>query len=393
MGRDTKLAIVVAVAFVAAGVWYITAGGKVGSDAAGPVSADSAGDVKLAEGPAGEQDGSTAEPTGSAAPAKPDIPRVHKPEPAKVDRPSGGSAKARTEVGTARPSARTPTPGRAVRPEPSRRGTGAMASPSPHRGPGTVSPAARPGSATPRTSTRPAGSSTPSADTASDDADLVLARARVGTQQTPAPVVVAPTRRSPASSDEEVGVMKPNDIKPDEAGTTADRATPRRRPTAASPAARGTATPPKPAYTEYVIQSGDTFSALAVREYGHARHAGRIIDANPGVDPRRLQVGMTIKLPAPEEAKTSSGTATASTSAQPQPPAASPTRTVPAVPPARAYTVKAGEGWFSLAQKFLGDANRWPELYELNKERVPADINLLRAGTVIELPNQAKKAN
>ncbi len=66
---------------------------------------------------------------------------------------------------------------------------------------------------------------------------------------------------------------------------------------------------------------------------------------------------------------------------------------IPAPPPAppaiakgREYRVQPGEGWFDLAQRFLGDGRRWPELYELNRERVARNPSQLRSGTVIELP-------
>ena len=59
------------------------------------------------------------------------------------------------------------------------------------------------------------------------------------------------------------------------------------------------------------------------------------------------------------------------------------------IPEDRAYQVKNGEGWYDLASKFLGDGTRWPELFELNRERVSRDPNRLRAGTIIEIPERA----
>lgn len=49
-----------------------------------------------------------------------------------------------------------------------------------------------------------------------------------------------------------------------------------------------------PGGTFYVIQPGDTFNALAAR-FGISPQA--IANANPGVDPRNLQVGQTICIP------------------------------------------------------------------------------------------------
>jgi nucleoid-associated protein YgaU len=114
----------------------------------------------------------------------------------------------------------------------------------------------------------------------------------------------------------------------------------------------------KKEYKTHVVQRGDTLSALAARYLGNARYAGKIIKANPGIQPRRLQVGMELKIPTDVE----------------QTDATQPS------------TIEAGEGWYDLAKRFLGDGSRWPELYEMNKDRVPRNPNILPEGTVIELP-------
>ena len=54
---------------------------------------------------------------------------------------------------------------------------------------------------------------------------------------------------------------------------------------------------------EYVIQSGDTLStiALAYRERGIKITSDQIMKANPGLKPTSLQVGQKIYIPAPEK--------------------------------------------------------------------------------------------
>lgn len=49
----------------------------------------------------------------------------------------------------------------------------------------------------------------------------------------------------------------------------------------------------------YSIVAGDTLSGVAHRLYGDPRRWRDILEANPNLDPRRLRVGQTIKLPAP----------------------------------------------------------------------------------------------
>lgn len=148
-------------------------------------------------------------------------------------------------------------------------------------------------------------------------------------------------------------------------------------PTAAAPA--GPAPAEKAAEKIHVVQTGDTFNSMAQKYYGSTRHARLIATANPNIDPRRLHVGAKIKIP-PAPAASPAGDSTTKPSA---------TTAAPPVPPERAYTVKAGESWNDLGKRFLGSGSRWVEIYELNKERVPRNINTLPAGTVLELPAEA----
>jgi nucleoid-associated protein YgaU len=140
---------------------------------------------------------------------------------------------------------------------------------------------------------------------------------------------------------------------------------------------------------QHVIQAGETYSALAEKYFGSARYVGLIVKANPGKDPRRLLVGSKINIPpAPKDvASKSDGKPIAGGSAKL---ARVPNEAAPAVPADRAYKVQPGESWNDIAAKFLGDQKRWPELYELNKDRVATNPASLRSGTVIELPAGVK---
>ncbi len=143
--------------------------------------------------------------------------------------------------------------------------------------------------------------------------------------------------------------------------------------------------------TQHVIQAGETYTSLAEKYLGHAKYANLIAKANPGKDPRKLFVGAKINIPAaPKEASTTkpeTKDAAAATSARL---VRVPAEPAPPIPPDRAYTVRPGESWNDLAQRFLGNRNRWPELFELNKDRVPANPGALRSGTVIEVPPGVK---
>lgn len=56
---------------------------------------------------------------------------------------------------------------------------------------------------------------------------------------------------------------------------------------------------PTPTVSEYVVKSGDTFASIAT---AHGTSATAIQAANPGVNPRRLQIGQKLVLPAPKPA-------------------------------------------------------------------------------------------
>lgn len=161
----------------------------------------------------------------------------------------------------------------------------------------------------------------------------------------------------------------------------------------------------KPKSKEYVVKSGDSFSTIASKQMGSVKYVKELMKANPGKDPRKLYVGAKLVIPEvssavqPEAAK--SGTAAGQVggpagSGSTTPPVKAPVRgsaketyVVPPPDPSRSYTVQPGEGWYDLARKFMGDGKDYPKLYEHNKERVGGDPQLLRAGTVIELPEGA----
>lgn len=53
---------------------------------------------------------------------------------------------------------------------------------------------------------------------------------------------------------------------------------------------------------EYVVRAGDTLSEIAQRELGSARRWSELVALNPDLDPARLKVGTTLRLPAGGEA-------------------------------------------------------------------------------------------
>lgn len=68
---------------------------------------------------------------------------------------------------------------------------------------------------------------------------------------------------------------------------------------------------------------------------------------------------------------------------------------LPPLPPTTAaptsYNAQAGDYLWKIAKEQLGDANRWPEIYELNKATIGDNPNLLYPGQTLTLPGQAPR--
>lgn len=55
----------------------------------------------------------------------------------------------------------------------------------------------------------------------------------------------------------------------------------------------------------------------------------------------------------------------------------------------KSYTVQGGDSLSKIAARLLGDAERWPEIFELNKDQI-SNPNLIHAGQELRLPGGAK---
>ena len=104
---------------------------------------------------------------------------------------------------------------------------------------------------------------------------------------------------------------------------------------------------PAPDRRVHVVQSGDDLWSLAQRFYGEGREWRRIAQANPGVltgGPDRLQVGW--RLVVPEDGKQSKAESR------------------------RTVTVRNGETLSSIAERELGSADRWRDVYRANRAQL-----------------------
>ncbi len=127
--------------------------------------------------------------------------------------------------------------------------------------------------------------------------------------------------------------------------------------------------PDAPRMETHTVKPGDTMAELARRYYGDARYLKPLVAANAHIGGvTALAVGDVINLPDIEPI-------------QLPPPEEKPTTTA-----SRTHTVAVGDTLYRIALSRLGDASRWEEIYELNKDAIGEDSSALEIGQVLDLP-------
>lgn len=152
----------------------------------------------------------------------------------------------------------------------------------------------------------------------------------------------------------------------------------------------------------YTVVPGDTLSKIAMTHFGNKSRSSvnAIFEANRSAltSPDDLQAGMVLTLPAvegtarlvksaPPRANTQKSSQNAQKSSQTEETKSRTPKKSAEPPPAayRWYQVKKNDRYASIAREQLGDTGRWPELYELNKDKFP-NPQSIREGVRIRLP-------
>jgi len=138
--------------------------------------------------------------------------------------------------------------------------------------------------------------------------------------------------------------------------------------------------PRRPATTEYTIQSGDTFSSIAKQLYGDEKKWTAIAQANPLVDPARLKVGQTIRLPDLEAyAKQRDEQLEAIKQAVSK----------PAGGEAKTVVVQPGDTLSHIARRVYGNGNLWSVIFQANQNQM-ATPDKLQVGMKLVVPPKPK---
>lgn len=125
------------------------------------------------------------------------------------------------------------------------------------------------------------------------------------------------------------------------------------------------------------VRSGDTLGAIAQRLLGDAERWREIAALNGITDPRALRVGQILRLPG--EAPAGEGAA----AGQPAAPTSESAAPASAQPATVEYRVRAGDTLAEIAQRLLGNRDRWQEIARANGV---SDPRSLRIGQVLRVP-------
>lgn len=129
--------------------------------------------------------------------------------------------------------------------------------------------------------------------------------------------------------------------------------------------------PPRTGNTpqKYTVQGGDTFASIALKIYGEEAAWFDIAQANPLVDPKKLQVDQVIVLPLRDT--------TAREREEVKPPAPGNDQT---------YTVRPGDTLSGIAKKFYGDTEAWDLIYNRNRNKIGQRPDDIKVGMQLIIP-------
>jgi nucleoid-associated protein YgaU len=116
--------------------------------------------------------------------------------------------------------------------------------------------------------------------------------------------------------------------------------------------------------TDYLVREGDTLYSIADGWFGDSALWELITDANPDLDPRRLQIGQRLKLP-PRDTSRNDRVAGAGQ---------------------RSYTVRSGDTLSAIASSVYQDERLWRRIYRANRTAIGPNPDELTVGMRLTIP-------
>lgn len=146
-----------------------------------------------------------------------------------------------------------------------------------------------------------------------------------------------------------------------------------------------------PAYRSYTIREGDTFSSIARRVFGDEARWTAIAEANPLVDPARLRVGQTIRVPDPERYEAERERQLARVAAAVRR-VNDGTDADEAADDGRTVTVTSGDTLSHIAGRVYGRSAAWRLIFDANRDQLdePDDLEV---GMTLTLPPESADEN
>ena len=132
-----------------------------------------------------------------------------------------------------------------------------------------------------------------------------------------------------------------------------------------------------PAAATYVIRNGDTLADIAQKQLGKSTRWNELVKLNPGLDPKHLKIGQTIRL-------SGSGPAVLDKPVATTPAASAPVAKIDATG-SRTHTVVSGDTLGAIAKKYLGSITKADAIYQANRD-VLKSADDLKVGQVLRIP-------
>jgi len=143
----------------------------------------------------------------------------------------------------------------------------------------------------------------------------------------------------------------------------------------------------------HVVAKGETLEDIALEHLGSKTRWKELVALNPGLDPRKMQIGQVLQIaaaspPVPLAVAARTDPTPASTPpvvAKPPPAAAKPAPVAAAPAKGRKHTVAKGDTLGAIARKYLGSSARADEIYQANTDVLKTKDDL-SVGQVLRIP-------